>query len=71
MGNDEYKETARFCHMLDKFSDCLNIRCIGEGCNKRKPDLEPYKSINDERLEVHDCVIILKSYMVIYAVATK
>ena len=52
MKNDEYNETARFCHMLDRFFDCLNTRSIGEGRNKRKPDLEPYTSDQDERLNV-------------------
>lgn len=52
MNNDEYTETARFCHMFDRFFDCLNTRHFGEGRNKRKPDLEPYCTINDARLEV-------------------
>ena len=52
MKNDEYNETARFCHMLDRFFDCLNTHSIGEGWNKRKPDLEPYTSDQDERLNV-------------------
>lgn len=52
MKNDEYDETSTFCHMFDRFFDCFNTRSIGEGRNKRKPDLEPYTSDKDKRLDV-------------------
>ena len=52
MNNEEFRETARFCHMFDRFFDCLNTRRAGEGREKRKPDLEPYASDEDSRLIV-------------------
>ena len=36
---DEFSETEKFCHMFDKFFDCLNTRQVGEGKQKCKPDL--------------------------------
>lgn len=51
-GKYEYEETARFCLMFDKFFDCLNTRYVGEAKKSRKPDLEPYRSINDKIFEV-------------------
>ena len=52
MQKDEFAETSRFCLMFDKFFDCLNTRRAGEGKEKRKPDLEPYWSVNDVRFTV-------------------
>uniref|UniRef100_A0A1X7UZK1 Transposable element P transposase-like GTP-binding insertion domain-containing protein n=1 Tax=Amphimedon queenslandica TaxID=400682 RepID=A0A1X7UZK1_AMPQE len=51
MNNDDYTETGRFCCMFDRFFACLNTRHFGEGRNKRKPDLEPYCTVNDAKLE--------------------
>ena len=50
--SDEYRETAKFCHMFDKFFDCLNTRNASEGKKKRKQDLEPYRRADDRRFEV-------------------
>ena len=50
--SDEYRETAQFCHMFDKFFDCLNTRNASEGKKKRKQDLEPYRRADDRRFEV-------------------
>lgn len=52
MNEDEFSETAKFCQMFDKFFDCLNTRRGGEGKEKRKPDLEPYRSAKDKRFSV-------------------
>ena len=52
MKKDEFEETAKFCLMFDKFFDCLNTRRAGEGKEKRKPDLDPYRSDKDVRLHV-------------------
>ena len=52
MDNEEHRETAKFCRMFDKFFDCLNTRRAGESKEKRKPDLDPYRSPNDKRLTV-------------------
>ena len=55
---EEYEETSKFCCMFDRFFDCLNTRRAGEGKEKRKPDLDPYRSVNDIRLTV--CKLQLK-----------
>ena len=52
MEKEEFAKTARFCSMFDKFFDCLNTWRIGEGKEKRKPDLEPYWSDRDKRFTV-------------------
>ena len=54
IGKEEFEETAKFCKMFDKFFDCLNTRRSGEGREKRKPDLEPYRSDKDVRFDVCD-----------------
>ena len=38
--------------IFDRFFDCLNVRSLDEWRQKRKPDLKPYYSPNDERLKV-------------------
>jgi hypothetical protein len=43
--------------MFDKFFDFLNTRSLTEATRRRKPDVAPYKSINDPRLKV--CIRIL------------
>ena len=52
MNVEAYQETAKFCLMFDKFFDCLNTRRIGEGKELRKPDLDPYWTVNDTRFHV-------------------
>jgi hypothetical protein len=51
-GKEEFTETAKFCKICDKFFDCLNTRRAGEGKQKRKPDLEPYRSVDDVRFVI-------------------
>ena len=46
--------------MFDKFFDCLNTQQAGEGKHKRKPDLDPYRSEYDARLNVS--IIVFRSY---------
>ena len=65
MKNEEFQETARFCHMFDRFFDCLNTRRAGEGREKRKPDLEPYTSHEDERLSVSSVPALLQKIILI------
>lgn len=48
-GDDQVKGTAKYCEMMDKFFDCVNVRSLKEGEHEIKPFLEPYKSLNDER----------------------
>ncbi len=48
-GPPEAAETAKYCKMMDKFFDCLNVRSPNEFKAKRKEDLKPYTSMQDER----------------------
>ena len=59
---EEFLETAKFCHMFDRFFDCLNTRRVGEGKEKRKPDLDPYTSDEDTRLTVSWVNLSFKSH---------
>lgn len=54
MESDDYDQTAKFCYMFDRFFDCLNTRNASEGKKKRKPDLDPYRSVNDKRFDVSE-----------------
>ena len=45
-------ETQKFVSYFDKFFDCMNVRSTTEWRKKKKPNLKPYTSIEDERLEV-------------------
>ncbi len=51
-GESETTETEVFVRNFDRFFDCLNVRSKSEGTKKRKPDLRPYTSPEDERLKV-------------------
>lgn len=51
-GDPDTTETQRFVSLFDKFFDCLNVRSTNEWISKRKPNLKPYTSPSDERLEV-------------------
>ena len=53
------EETERFVRVFDKFFDCLNVRAIDEGLTKRKPNLAPYRAVDDERLKVHNIIVLL------------
>ena len=57
--NSDYEETSKFCRMFDRFFDCLNTRDAREGKQKRKPDLESYRSVEDKRFDVSFVVITL------------
>ena len=48
-GPEEAAGTGKFCLMMDKFFDCLNVRNTKEHITKRKPFLKPYESIDDVR----------------------
>ena len=47
----ETLETAKFCEMMDKYFDCLNVRNTTETISKQTPFLNPYTSVHDERFE--------------------
>ena len=51
-GREEVQETARFILLMDRMFDCLNVRALTEGDHKLKPDLMPYRSVDDPRFEV-------------------
>lgn len=51
-GDTTTMETEKFTLTFDRFFDCLNVRCLSEWKVKRKPDLKPYTSVDDPRLEV-------------------
>nr|XP_006814580.1 PREDICTED: uncharacterized protein LOC102809633 [Saccoglossus kowalevskii] len=44
--------TVEFIRNFDKFFDCLNVRSMIEGVRKRKPNLMPYRSPDDPRLQL-------------------
>lgn len=58
--SSDYEETSKFCYMFDRFFDCLNTRNAKEGKPKRKPDLDPHRSVEDKRFEVSVEVIKIK-----------
>lgn len=45
-------EVQQFVQLFDKFFDCVNVRDDQQWRRKRKPDLKPYRSLDDERFEV-------------------
>ena len=49
---EEASGTSEFCHMMDTFFDCLNVRNYTSGIHNRKPFQMPYRSPDDERLKV-------------------
>ena len=48
-GPPDVAGAAKFCGMLDKFFDCMNVRSLTEHERKHKPMLVPYTDINNER----------------------
>lgn len=57
LGDDHMAETVEFVKLFDRFFDCFNVRCLKEGTQKRKPDLQPYTDPCDCRLTVSDHII--------------
>lgn len=47
---ENVSETVYFRRTFNKFFDCLNVRNLLDGRNKRNPDLNPYRDVNDPRL---------------------
>ena len=45
-------ETENFVRIFDKFFYCLNGRNMQEHFKRRKPNLRPYYSSEDDRLKV-------------------
>ena len=48
-GPPEVSATAKFCSMMDRFFDCLNVRNTTKHVLKRKLFLKPYSDIDDSR----------------------
>ena len=53
LNRDGTKETRLFIRKMDKFFDCLNVRCPLLALKKRKPEIAPYRSSSDERFKVY------------------
>jgi len=51
-GDPATKAPKKFCRVMDRFFDCLNVRCMDAWREKNKNDLKPYTDPNDERLKV-------------------
>ncbi|XP_062585102.1 uncharacterized protein LOC134246755 [Saccostrea cucullata] len=47
----QMSETATLFKLVDRFFDCLNGRSLKESAFTRKPDVAPYKSLNDPRFQ--------------------
>ena len=53
-GGPDCQETAKFFLHMDRFFDCMNVRSTTEADKKRKPDLAPYRSVDDGRFRFFD-----------------
>lgn len=51
-GDPETEQLQKFVANFDRFFDCMNVRNMDEWSRKRKPNLKPYYSPDDERLKV-------------------
>lgn len=60
IGDDDHKETVQFVRIFYRFFDMLNTRSLEESIYKRKPDLEPYRTPTDSRLNVSILIIIMQ-----------
>lgn len=49
---DGHDATAQFAENFDKFFDCLNVSSLTGGKKKRKQYRYPYRTGDDDRLEV-------------------
>ena len=50
MGNEDI--SATFLRMMDAFFDCMNVRNVTDHETRRKENLRPYRSPNDERFKL-------------------
>ena len=56
-GDPKTTETQRFIKNFDIFFDCLNVRHPFEYIKRKKPNLKPYTSTDDERFTVRMLLI--------------
>ena len=45
----ETSKTATYCHILDQFFDCFNVRSLEKNQKKTKPFMKPHTDENDQR----------------------
>ena len=50
-GGNELSGTSKYCDMIDKFFDCMNVRSVSEHIRKRKNKVAPYTAMDDERFD--------------------
>ena len=60
------KQTAKFVETFDRVFDCLNVTKLNEHITSRKPDLAPYRDVDDPRFEVLFHYNIFLFYFVYY-----
>lgn len=48
---DSVQKTVEFIRMMNKWFDIMNVRSLYEGQHSRNPNLEPFKDVNDPRLQ--------------------
>ncbi len=53
VSKEKTRETRVFIRKIDKFFDCLNVRCTQAAKFKLKDSIAPYRSSSDERFTVH------------------
>ncbi len=56
--NPDTEQTQKFILMMDRFFDCLNVRNRSEWAFRKKSDLKPYTSVDDDRFTVSNFDII-------------
>ena len=47
-GDPDTKATEKFCRVMDRFFDCLNVRCLDAWKKTKKNDLKSYTDPNDK-----------------------
>lgn len=71
LGGPEVEETARFCSMMDKFFDAMNVGNFTCGRQSRKAFKAPYRSASDFRLTVSEIMfcseIVLRSILLAHS----
>ena len=63
MGNQTQKKLS---DLFDRLFDCLNVRGVNEDITKRKPNLSPYRSVNDHRLKVKLIILFIYTTIIMH-----
>ena len=69
-GDPDTKATEQFCRIMDRFFDCLNVRCLEAWKEKKKNDLKPYTDPNDRRLQVMEVYTTYEIYFIMAPICT-